>query len=61
MDDLLITISLSELAALIDPSKRVPGMESSLASLSRRLDGLYMLYTEVLERVRLLQCEVDSL
>lgn len=61
MDDLLITISLSELATLIDSSKRVPGMEVSLASLSRRLDGLYMLYSDVLERLRLLQCDVDSL
>lgn len=61
MDDLQITISLSELMILIEPSKRVPGMESSLASLFRRLDGLYTIYTEVLERLRLLQREVDSL
>lgn len=61
MDDLQITISLTELMTLIETSKRVPGMESSLDSLSRRLDGLYTIYTEVLERLRLLQREVDSL
>lgn len=61
MDDLQITISLTELMTLIETSKRVPGMESSLSSLSRRLDGLYTIYTEVLERLRHLQHEVDSL
>ena len=61
MDDLQITISLTELMTLIETSKRVPGMESSLSSLSRRLDGLYSIYSEVLERLRLLQHEVDSL
>lgn len=61
MDDLQITISLTELMILIESSKRVPGMESSLSSLSRRLDGLYTIYTEVLERLRHLQYEVDSL
>lgn len=61
MDDLLITISLSELATLIDSSKRVHGMGSSLASLSRRLDELCIIYTDVLERLRLLQCESDRL
>lgn len=61
MDDLQITISLTELMTLIETSKRVPGMESSLVSLSRRLDGLYTIYTEVLERLRHLQREVDSL
>lgn len=61
MDDLQITISLTELITLIETSKRVPGMESFLDSLSRRLDGLYTIYTEVLERLRLLQHEVDSL
>lgn len=59
MDDLQITISLSELKTLIETSKGVPGMESSLASLSRRLDGLYALYVEVFHR--LLHYEVDSL
>lgn len=59
MDDLQITISLSELKTLIDSSKRVSGMESSLVSLSRRLDGLYALYVEVLHR--LLHHEADSL
>ncbi len=59
MDDLQITISLSELKTLIDSSKRVSGMESSLVSLSRRLDGLYALYVEVFHR--LLHHEVDSL
>lgn len=61
MDDLQITISLSELMTLIETSKRVPGMESSLASLSRRLDGLYSIYTEVLSRLREMQHEIDSL
>lgn len=55
MDDLQISISLTELMTLIETSKRVPGLESSLASLSRRLDGLYTIYTEVLERLRHLQ------
>lgn len=61
MDDLQITISLSELMILIDSSKGVPGMESSLVSLSRRLDGLYSIYSEVLQRLHLLQHEIDSL
>lgn len=61
MDDLQITISLTELITLIETSKRVPGMESSLASLSRRLDGLYTIYTDVLERLRFLQHEDDNL
>lgn len=61
MDDLQISISLSELMALVDTSKCVPGMESSLASLSRRLDALYTIYTVVLGRLRLLQRELDSL
>lgn len=61
MDDLQITISLTELMTLIETSKRVPGMESSLASLSRRLDGLYTIYTEVLSRLREMQHEIDSL
>lgn len=61
MDDLQITISLTELMTLIETSERVSGMESSLASLSRRLDSLYSIYMEVLERLRHLQHEVDSL
>lgn len=61
MDDLQITISLTELMTLIESAKRVPGAEKSLVSLSRRLDGLYGIYTEVLERLRALQYEVDSL
>lgn len=61
MDDLQITISLSELMILLDSSKGVPGMESSLVSLSRRLDGLYSIYSEVLQRLHLLQHEIDSL
>lgn len=61
MDDLQITISLTELMTFIDSAKRVPEAEKVLASLSRRLDGLYAIYTEVLERLRLLQHEVDSL
>jgi hypothetical protein len=61
MDDLQITISLTELMTLIESAKRVPEAEKSLASISRRLDGLYSVYTEVLKRLRLLQHEVDSL
>lgn len=61
MDDLQITISLKELSTLIETSKRVPGMESSLASLSRRLDALYALYIQVLERLRLLRQDIDNL
>ena len=52
MDDLSITISLQELMALIDSAKQVPGIEKELASLSRRLDGLYGIYSQVLERLR---------
>ena len=52
MDDLSITISLQELMTLIDSSKHVPGIERELASLSRRLDCLYGIYSQVLERLR---------
>lgn len=52
MDDLSITISLQELMTLIDSSNRVPGIEKEFASLSRRLDGLYCIYSQVLERLR---------
>lgn len=56
MDDLTITISLQELMTLIDSAKQVPGIEKELASLSRRLDGLYGIYSQVLERLRELNC-----
>lgn len=52
MDDLSITISLHELMTLIDSAKQVPGIEKEFASLSRRLDGLYGIYSQVLERLR---------
>lgn len=52
MDDLSITISLQELMTLIDSAKQVPGIERELASLSRRLDSLYDIYSQVLERLR---------
>ena len=52
MDDLSITISLQELMTLIDSAKQVPGIETELASLSRRLDSLYVIYSQVLERLR---------
>lgn len=52
MDDLSITISLQELMTLIDSAKQVPGIEKELASLSRRLDSLYVIYSQVLERLR---------
>lgn len=52
MDDLSITISLQELMTLIDSAKQVPGIEKELASLSRRLDCLYVIYSQVLERLR---------
>lgn len=52
MDDLSITISLQELMMLIDSAKQVPGIEKEFASLSRRLDGLYVIYSQVLERLR---------
>lgn len=52
MDDLCITISLQELMSLIDSAKQVPGIEKEFASLSRRLDGLYVIYSQVLERLR---------
>lgn len=51
MDSLQITISLSELMTLVESAKRVPEVENGLASLSRRLDGLYRIYTQVLERL----------
>lgn len=49
MDDLSITITLQELMTLIDSAKQVPGIEKELASLYRRLDGLYGIYSQVLE------------
>lgn len=52
MDDLCITISLQELMALIDSAKQVPGIEKDFASLSRRLDALCGIYSQVLERLR---------
>lgn len=52
MDDLSITISLQELMTLIDSAKQVPGIEMELSSLSRRLDSLYRIYSQVLERLR---------
>lgn len=52
MDDLIITITLQELMTLIDSAKQVPGIETELASLSRRLDSLYVIYSQVLERLR---------
>ncbi len=58
MDDLSITISLKELMTLIDSAKQVPGIEKELASLSRRLDGLYGIYSQVLERLRELKDEL---
>lgn len=61
MDDLLITISLTELMTLVESAKRVPEVEKGLASLSRRLDGLYAIYTQVLERLMSMQRELDDL
>lgn len=58
MDDFSITISLQELMTLIDSAKQVPGIEKELASLSRRLDGLYGIYSQVLERLRELKDEL---
>lgn len=58
MDDLSITISLQGLMTLIDSAKQVPGIEKELASLSRRLDGLYGIYSQVLERLRELKDEL---
>lgn len=58
MDDLSITISLQELMTLIDSAKQVPGIEKELASLSRRLDGLYGIYSQVLGRLRELKDEL---
>lgn len=52
LDDLSITISLQELMILIDSAKQVPGIEKEFASLSRRLDGLFVIYSQVLERLR---------
>lgn len=58
MDDLSITISLQELMTLIDSAKQVPGIEKELASLSRRLDGLYGIYSQVLECLQELKDEL---
>lgn len=58
MDDLSISISLQELMTLIDSAKQVPGIEKELASLSRRLDCLYGIYSQVLERLRYLKDEL---
>jgi hypothetical protein len=61
MDDLQITIGLTELMTLIESAKRVPDVEKALAFLSRRLDGLYAIYTQVLERLMSMQRELDDL
>lgn len=61
MDDFEISISLSELMVLVDAAKHVPDVEKSLGSLSRRLDGLYRIYSEVIDRLRVMQAEIDSL
>lgn len=58
MDDLSITISLQELMTLIDSAKQVPGIGKEFASLSRRLDGLYGIYSQVLERLREFKVEL---
>lgn len=58
MDDLIITISLQELMTLIDSAKQVPGIEKELSSLSRRLDCLYGIYSQVLERLRVFKDEL---
>lgn len=58
MDDLSITISLQELMTLIDSAKQVPGISMELASLSRRLDALYDIYSVVLERLLELKDEL---
>lgn len=58
MDDLIITISLQELMTLIDSAKHVPGLEKEFASLSRRLDCLYGIYSQVLERLREFKVEL---
>lgn len=58
MDDLIITISLQELMTLIDSAKQVPGLEKEFASLSRRLDCLYCIYSQVLERLREFKVEL---
>lgn len=58
MDDFIITISLQELMTLIDSAKQVPGIEKELSSLSRRLDCLYGIYSQVLERLRVFKDEV---
>lgn len=61
MDDLQITISLTELMTLIESAKRVPDAEKALASLSRRLDGLFAIYTQVLEHLMSMQRDLDDL
>lgn len=58
MEDLSITISLQELMTLIDSAKQVPGIEKEFASLSRRLDCLYVIYSQVLERLREFKVEL---
>lgn len=58
MDDLSITISLQELMILIDSAKKVPGIEKDFASLSRRLDALSFIYSQVLECLREFKAEL---
>lgn len=58
MDDLSITITLQELMTLIDSAKYVPGIGMELASLSRRLDSLYRIYLQVLDRLREFKVEL---
>lgn len=58
MDDLSITISLQELMTLIDSAKASPSIEKEFASLSRRLDCLYGIYSQVLESLRQFKVEL---
>lgn len=61
MDDLQITISLTELMILVESANRVPEVEKDLASLSRRLDSLYAIYSQVLLRLMSIERELDDL
>ena len=61
MDDLQISISLTELMTLIESAKRGPEAAQALVSLSRRLDGLYSIYTQVLEHLTSMQQKLDNL
>lgn len=51
MDDLNISISLRELMALLNGVEDIPKMQTSIESLTRRVEALHKLYLQVLTRL----------